>query len=110
MSEFFEPDKQGDNVKQQPLDTSHRIYTMPEQANIDEITQLRQDKAELVAVIENAIADLAPTPKEDCGCESGKCSRCCDCSDCAANRADDVSRNLEHDLRFIALVNVRKES
>lgn len=52
-------------------------------------------KAELLEALEDAVADLAPTPKEDCGCESGKCSRCCNCFGCAAIRADDVSENLK---------------
>lgn len=67
--------------------------------------KLRQDKAELLEVIEDAVADLAPTPKEDCGCESGNCSRCCDCSDCTAIRADDVSVNLQ-----AAIANAKKGS
>lgn len=49
------PDESNKEAQHKPmtqdnLDTSHRIYTMPEQENIDEVAQLRQDKAKLLAL------------------------------------------------------------
>ena len=55
-------------LEQHPLDTSHRIYTMPEQVNIDETAQLRQDKAELLAAAQRMVDAYA--------CTGPHCQRC----------------------------------
>ena len=60
---------------------------------------LKTENERLRTAIQDAIADLNPLPREDCGCEHGKCSQCCDCHGCDSARAKDVQQNLEQAIK-----------